>query len=99
MKKNYIKKIVQEYDKRRKFIVKRLNELRLTTKMPEGAFYGFANISNYNKDSIQFTKDIIKKAKVAVISGTEFWENHIRLSYATSTENIKETMNRIEKVL
>ena len=102
LKKNYIKKMVNEYDKRRRFIIKRLNELKLMTKMPEGAFYAFANISNYRNNSLNFTKELIKKARVAVIPGTEFGkfgENYIRLSYAASLENIEKAMNRIEKVL
>jgi len=98
----YIGKICKEYDRRRKFIVKRLNGMNLTTRMPEGAFYAFANISSYSKESVDFTKMLIKKARVAVIPGTEFGkfgENYVRLSFATSMNLIEKAMNRIEKVL
>lgn len=99
---NYTKMMCKEYNKRRRFIVKRLNELNLSTRMPEGAFYTFSDISAYSKDSIKFTRYLIKKARVAVVPGTEFGkfgENYIRLSYATSMDLIKKAMNRIEKVL
>tara|TARA_Y100000310_G_scaffold291668_1_gene319773 strand:- start:612 stop:1190 length:579 start_codon:yes stop_codon:yes gene_type:complete len=99
---NYIKKMCREYGRRKNFIVKRLNELGLKTKMPEGAFYAFSDISEYSNDSVRFTKDLIKKARVAVVPGNEFGKygnNYVRLSYATPMNLIEKAMNRIEKVL
>ncbi len=97
--KSYIDKMVQEYDKRRKFIVKRLNEIGLKTVMPYGAFYTFSNINNVIDDSFKFSFDLLKKAKVAVMPGKEFGthgEGYIRCSYATELKKIEEAMDKIE---
>jgi len=101
--KSYIKKMVDEYNKRRKFIVKRLNEIGLKTLMPQGAFYAFSNIREVTrKNSLEFSKELLNKCKVAVVPGTEFGkygEGYIRLSYAAKIELIKKALERIEKYL
>jgi len=97
----YIEVMRREYDRRRKFIVKRLNEIGLETREPYGAFYTFSNIKNLTKKkSYDFAKDLLKKSKVAVVPGTEFGkfgEGYIRCSYATDINKIKIAMDRIEK--
>jgi aminotransferase len=98
----HVQKMVTEYDRRRKFIVKRLNEIGLKTRMPGGAFYAFANTKGYAKNSIKFTQELMKKAKVATVPGTEFGkygEGYTRFSYATKYSNIQLAMNRLEKFL
>ena len=82
----YTEQMRQEYDRRRLFIVKRLNEIGLTTKMPKGAFYAFSNIKNFKMKSLDFANLLLRKANVAVVPGTEFGkfgEDYIRFSYAT----------------
>ena len=99
---SYIDKMVNIYNKRRKFIVKRLNEFNLKTTMPKGAFYTFSNITDYSKDSTKFSKELLNKIKVAVVPGVEFGrygEGFIRCSYATDLKLIEKAMNRIEKYL
>ena len=94
--------MVKKYDKRRKFIVKRLNEIGLRTPMPQGAFYAFSNIKDFSKDSLKFSNKLLKKAKVATVPGVEFGkagEGYLRFSYASNIKSIKKAMNRIEKVL
>lgn len=97
----YIEDMRKEYDRRRKFIVKRLNEIGLGTKMPHGAFYTFSNIKEVSrKKSYDFAKDLLNKSKVAVVPGTEFGkfgEGYIRCSYATDFNKIKIAMDRLEK--
>ena len=91
-----------EYDRRRKFIVKRLNEVGFKTNMPNGAFYAFSNIKDYSKNSFKFAQLLLKKARVAVVPGTEFGkygEGYIRCSYATSLPLIKKAMDRLEKFM
>ncbi|MBI2106472.1 pyridoxal phosphate-dependent aminotransferase [Candidatus Woesearchaeota archaeon] len=98
----YTEQMKDEYDKRRKFIVKRLNEIGLHTVKPNGAFYAFSNISSYSKDSFKFSDNLLKKAKVAVVPGREFGpygEGYIRFSYATKMNNIKIAMDRLERFL
>ena len=94
---SYIKKMVKEYDRRRKMIVKRLNEMNLHTIMPKGAFYSFSKIDGNSK---KFAEDLIKKQQVAVIPGSDFGaEGHIRCSFATEYKNIEKAMNKIEKFI
>ncbi|MEK6840293.1 MAG: aminotransferase class I/II-fold pyridoxal phosphate-dependent enzyme, partial [Nanoarchaeota archaeon] len=96
----YIDVMVHEYDKRRKFIVQRLNEMGLPTVTPHGAFYTFSNIQSVHDNSFQFAYDLLKQAKVAVMPGREFGrygEGYIRCSYATELHAIDEAMERLEK--
>ncbi len=98
----YIGKMLKEYRRRRNYIVPKLNELGLSTSVPDGAFYAFSNIKDYSKNSLKFVKDMIKKAKVAAVPGTEFGkfgEGYVRFSYATDLNKIKEAINRLEKFL
>ncbi len=102
MPQKYTSDMVKEYDRRRKFIIRRLNELGFTTPVPEGAFYAFSNIQNFSKDSKRFANDLLMKGKVAVIPGLEFGaygEGYVRFSYATKYELIEKAMDRIEKFL
>jgi len=98
----YVENMRLEYDGRRKYIVKRLNDLGLRTTMPYGAFYAFSNIKHLSNNSYNFAKELLTKAKVAVVPGTEFGtygEGYIRFSYATDLKLIKDGLNRIEKFL
>ncbi len=98
----YVEKMRLEYDKRRMYIVSRLNKLGLKTSTPYGAFYAFANIKHLSNNSFNFSKELLNKAKVAVIPGTEFGiygEGYIRFSYATNLKLIKEGLDRIENFL
>jgi len=89
----------EEYRKRRDFIVEKLIELNFEVAKPRGAFYIFAKIpENYDQDSYNFSLDLAQKAKVAVIPGSAFGkggEGFIRISYASSMENLKLAIQRI----
>jgi len=98
----YIEYMRREYDRRRTYLVQRLNEMGLQTRKPEGAFYAFANISSTKMKSLTFTEKLLKEAKVAVVPGTEFGsagEGYIRLSYATKYSTIIQAMDRVERFL
>jgi aminotransferase len=101
--KKYVEKMRREYDRRRKMIVKRLNQISgFHCLKPEGAFYVFPNISSFKMKSFKFATFLLEKAKVVVIPGTEFGkygEGYLRLSYATSYEKIEEALDRIEKAV
>ncbi len=102
MSSKYTQAMAKEYKRRRNLIVKRLNELGMHTVKPEGAFYAFANIENFSKDSFHFANTLLKKAKVAVVPGSEFGKNgegYIRCSFATDYRLIEKAMGRIEKFL
>ncbi|MBS3171674.1 pyridoxal phosphate-dependent aminotransferase [Candidatus Woesearchaeota archaeon] len=98
----YVEHMRREYDRRRKYIVPRLNKMGLKTAMPYGAFYAFSNIKHLSNNSYKFAKEILEKTKVAVVPGTEFGsygEGYIRFSYATDLNFIKKGLDRIENYL
>lgn len=98
----YTDAMVKEYDRRRKLIVHRLNEMGLHTPMPKGAFYTFSNIKQFAAGSRQFAADLLKKAKVAVVPGTDFGtggEGYIRCSFATDYKLIEKAMDKMEEFL
>ncbi|MBW3003707.1 aminotransferase class I/II-fold pyridoxal phosphate-dependent enzyme [Candidatus Woesearchaeota archaeon] len=98
----YTDAMVKEYNRRRKMIIKRLNELNLRVAMPKGAFYAFTNIKEYSNNSRFFADQLLKKAKVAVVPGTDFGNNgegYVRCSYATDYKLIEIAMDRIADFL
>ncbi len=98
-----VRDMVKKFELRKEFIVKRLNEIPdVTCVKPRGAFYAFANFSAYEKDSFKLANFLLEDAKVAVIPGAAFGkagEGFLRLSYATSMENIEKGVERIEEAL
>lgn len=100
---SYISDMVQSYDQRRRYLLKRMSDMGIATKVkPTGAFYALANVKRYTHDSYSFAFEILDKAGVAVTPGIDFGPNcegYLRFSYANSLENIKEGMDRIEKYL
>lgn len=93
-----VDKMVKEFDKRRKYMVTKLNKIKnVSCITPFGAFYAFANISRTGFSSSKFAERLLEEEKVVVIPGADFGkEGYIRLSYATSMEKIEEGLNRIE---
>jgi len=92
----------KEYKRRRKFVVDRLNEMGLSCHMPEGAFYVFPCIKSTGQHSLDFAQDLLKKKKVALVPGVAFgppFGDYVRISYASSYENLKEAMLRIEQYI
>lgn len=95
-----VQAMVQEYDKRRRVIVKGLNDLGLSCFEPRGAFYAFPSIARTGLSSDQFSERLLFEEKVAVVPGTAFGacgEGFVRCSYATSLEAIEEALRRIER--
>ena len=105
-----VKKMVSAFAERRNYIVGRFNSMEgVICFNPLGAFYVFPNFSSYYEKSYQGKKIsnsseladyFLDAAKVAVVPGAEFGDDAFeRLSFATSMENIKEGLDRIEKAL
>ena len=91
-----------EYDRRRRYIVGALNDIGLTCHMPQGAFYAFPSIKATGESAMDFAKNLLLKQKVALVPGDAFGQccaGHVRISYASSYENLKEAIARIEKYL
>lgn len=91
------------YQKRRDFVLKALEEMGMHAVKPDGAFYIFAKIpAKYGKDDMQFALDLAFKEKVGITPGSAFGpggEGYVRLSYASSDENLHEAMKRIKQFL
>jgi aspartate/methionine/tyrosine aminotransferase len=93
----------QAFAERRKVALEALNQIGLKpASEPEGAFYIFANVKDYTKDSYHFAFDCLKKAKVGITPGIDFGkggEGYIRISYANSQEKIREGIRRLGSYL
>jgi aminotransferase len=93
-----LKEMATEYNHRRRVIVKRLNEIGLTCFEPKGAFYAFPMVESTGLSSEEFSTNLLKEEKVAVVPGNAFGEagrGFIRCAYAASMEDIDEAMVRI----
>lgn len=96
---NDIEKMKMEFERRRNYVVSRLNEMGLKCAKPKGAFYCFPNISSTGLNGHDFSIRLVKEKGVAVVPGVAFGENgqnNIRISYASKMEDLKEALNRIE---
>ncbi|WP_267201175.1 aminotransferase class I/II-fold pyridoxal phosphate-dependent enzyme [Limosilactobacillus kribbianus] len=93
-------KMKAAYKERRDFLVDALRKLGFTITTPNGAFYVFAKLpEKFGKDDIKFATDLANEGKVAVIPGSYFGaggQGHLRISYATSLDNIKTAVERIK---
>lgn len=97
-----VQRMITEYTRRRNFIVSRFNECGLPCRMPDGAFYVFPDIRPSGLSSREFALNLLDRKSVAVVPGTAFGsagEGFIRCSYATSMENIREALIRIEEFM
>jgi len=94
-------KMVAEFKKRREVIVSGLNGIKgITCKKPHGAFYVFPNIKGTGMDCRKLADHLLYDVGVAVLAGTcfgKYGEDHLRLSFANSVENIKKALERIAK--
>lgn len=107
---DFIETMRTEFDKRRKFLVNELNLIDgISCLMPNGAFYAFPNVSRlYGKkagerlinSSLDMAMYLLEEANVALVHGEAFGDdNHIRISYATSMENINKALERIKEAV
>ncbi len=95
-----IKAMHDEYDSRRQYCVRKLNEMGLHTFEPKGAFYVFPNITSTGMSSDEFCEKLLKEQKVAIVPGTAFGtsgEGYVRISYAYSVKHLQEAMKRIKQ--
>ena len=91
------------YNERRQYMIRRLKAMGLgITVEPTGAFYVFANAKHIDEDSYKLAFDILEKAHVGVTPGIDFGpggQGYLRFSYASSMDNIREGMDRLELYL
>lgn len=96
---NAMKKMMEQYNKRRKIMLKGFRDMGLDCFEPQGAFYIFPSIKKTGLSSQEFTEQLLKKEKVAVIPGQAFGacgEGFIRCSYSYSEEHLREALRRID---
>lgn len=98
-----IRQMIETYRKRRDLTVSRLNEIQgFSCPMPSGAFYAFPDISGTGLNSFDLAMKILDQAHVATVPGSAFGslgENHLRIAYANSLENIELGLDKISKII
>lgn len=98
---SFIPEMVAEFKARRDMLVEGLNNMGIKCNYPSGAFYAFADVSEYgNGDDV--CEKLLTEAYVAATPGSAFGPNSmdfIRFSYATSRERIQTALERIEQIL
>ena len=95
-----VQKMLAEYQRRRDYVVEAINQIDgLSCNKPKGAFYLFINIKELGKSAMEMAEYFLEEAKVAMVPGTAFGaagEGYLRLSYASSYENLVEACARIK---
>jgi aspartate/methionine/tyrosine aminotransferase len=95
--------MLKEFEKRREVIIDGLNKIEgFSVIKPKGAFYVFVDVRKLGKPSLEVSDYLLNEAKVVTTPGAAFGENgegYIRISYATSIENIKEGLSRIKQAV
>ena len=91
-----------EYNRRRRYVVKALNDMGLTCFEPRGAFYVFPSIQISGLTSSEFCEQLLREKEVAIIPGSAFGasgEGYARISYAYSVDHLQTAMKRIRVFL
>lgn len=97
-----IENMKKQYDARRRLVVGSFDKMGLTCFEPHGAFYAFPCIKSTGMTSEEFCLKLINQKHVAIVPGTAFGacgEGYVRVSYASSMNNIAEALRRIEEFL
>lgn len=98
-----LSEMLKTYAERRTYMLDAFSKIKgLTCFIPQGAFYAFVDVSATGMDAETFAKDLLQKARVIVVPGSAFGSygaNFVRLSFATSLENIKQGLQRIGKYM
>ena len=88
------------YQRRRDFLVRRLNEIGLKCHLPQATFYTFPDVTSTGLDGKAFATRLLQQGEVAVVPGTAFGKdgsNFVRASFSTSYKKIEEACDRIER--
>jgi len=97
-----VEQMKREYRRRKEFMLDGLERIGLSCIRPDGAFYCFMSVKKTGLTSLDFAERLLKKEKVAVVPGTAFgreFNDYIRISYASSFENLREAVMRIGRFL
>lgn len=99
---NDVEKMRNEYNRRRRYLVNGLRSLGIECFDPEGSFYVFPNISQFDMTSEAFCEKLLYDYKLALVPGTAFGdcgEGFVRISYAYSVEHISKALERLEQFI
>ena len=91
-----------EYKKRRDYVYGRFKQMGLSTVLPDGAFYFFVKIPEGFQTSLDFSLELVRSQKIAVVPGSAFssyGEGYFRFSYAVSMESLMDGLDRLELFL
>jgi aminotransferase len=94
------RRMIEEFDSRRRYVVEALRDIGLTTFEPKGAFYAFPSIRSTGMHEIEFAEALLKEESVAVIPGSAFGEGgagHVRVCYTAPQPLLEEAMERIRR--
>ncbi len=97
-----VQRMRREYNRRRRYVVHRLQQMQLPCPVPDGAFYVFPCIKEFGMSSDDFCETLLKEERIAVVPGSAFGdsgEGFVRISYAYSMEELKTALNRIERFI
>jgi len=97
-----VAEMVEEYRRRRNFLVASFADMGLDCHRPLGAFYAFPSVARFGLTARDFALRFLQEEKVAVVPGTAFGEcgeGFVRCAYATSMDNIKEAMVRLKRFI
>ncbi len=97
-----VSEMVAEYRRRRNYLVGAFRDLGIECHQPLGAFYAFPSVRRFGISAREFALKLLHEEKVAVVPGTAFGEcgeGFVRCAYATSLDNIKEAVRRIQRFI
>ena len=98
----FVAEMHEKYNRRREFLVSSLNEMGLTCFEPRGAFYAFPSIASTGMNGDEFAEKLLLEQQVAVVPGSGFGiggENHVRIAYCKSYEEIETALDRMREFL
>ena len=99
----YLSKVRETFRRRRDLLYEGIKDLLPIKGKPEGAFYLWADVSQYAKDSYEFCLDLLRKKRVALTPGVDFGKNQthkfVRLAYTRKEEELKVAIERIREYL
>ena len=95
-----VEEMHDQYNMRRRFLVKELNDMGLSCYEPRGAFYVFPCVQSLGMTGEEFANGLLSSKKVAVVPGSAFGEhgeNFVRISYAYSLDSLRKALDRIRE--
>ena len=95
-----VRRMVAEYDRRRRLVVRELNAMGLTSFEPRGAFYCFPSVGVTGLSDEAFSERLLKEERVAVVPGSAFGRygaGHVRVCYAEAYEVLEEALRRMRR--